>query len=176
MFSIVNIQCPTSPMSISCWFWILEQHQIIEIRLVQLVLLITAHFSLISQWSQGGDSMRAGWVRRLKFPSIQPHECVDSPGLARSPAGKSGLKLLHSSWRSAGRVPLYGHPPLLLAPRVRPKSPHANVKIGPGPRKRPPEWVSSWKSVSALIMFKEVDVCSWIASPLELALTTRRRG
>ena len=68
----------------------------------------------------------------------QPHECVDSPGLlARSPGGKSGLKLLHSSWRSAGRVPIYGHPPLLLAPRVRPKSPHANVKIGPGPRKRP---------------------------------------
>lgn len=89
----------------------------------------------------------------------QPHECVDSP-LARSPAGKSGLKLLHTSWGSAECVPIYGHLPHYSWRRVRPNLPHANLKIGPGPRKRPPA------SCIFIHQSEEVDVWSWIASKL----------
>ena len=106
MFSIVNIQCSTSPMSTSCWFWILEQHQIIEIRLVQLVLLITAHFSLISQWSQGGDSMRVGWVGASpQIPLNSASRVCGFPGAGPQPSREIRPKItpqqLAVSWPRA---------------------------------------------------------------------------
>ena len=108
------------------------------------ILQVLINFWLIAstQWSHGGNSMRRvrhqpSFLQPLKFPP-QPHQCVDSP-LARSPAGKSGLKLLHTQ-AAGGQLascPYMGIPHYSCR-RVRPKSPHPNVKIGTGPRKRPP--------------------------------------
>ena len=116
-----------------------QQHLVLVIEKIKsssnlhfhICTLLSDRLNLVVTWWWLNESW--GLPTRPKLPSAtaspsyflsatsnsppQPHECVDSP-LARSPAGKSGLKLLHTSWGSAECVPIYGHPPLLLAPRT----------------------------------------------------------
>ena len=158
-----------------------QQHLVLVIEKIKsssnlhfhICTLLSDRLNLVVTWWWLNESW--GLPTRPKLPSAtaspsyflsatsnsppQPHECVDSP-LARSPAGKSGLKLLHTSWGSAECVPIYGHLPHYSWRRVRPNLPHANLKIGPGPRKRPPA------SCLFIHQSKNVYVWSWIASKL----------
>ena len=134
-------------------------------------------------WAWCSDLIRNSWpmpkpavTRLVNEDALQcvasrasPTFCLRSSRVCGFPAGPQPPREIRPkitrgsrSWRSAGVVcPYLGIGHYCCWRRVRPKSPHANVKIGTGPRKSKPKAVQN----DFLLRISQTEYCSIFLFP-----------